>query len=885
MGALLWGCEGVRHLEAGEQLLRNDPTFEGNRTLSDDVLAEGVLTKANRRLVVPKLYLHLYALGRTLEQDSSFAKRLYRRADKSRYYEKTFVHWLVDVVGEPPQVVDSTQLETDAGNLESIYFGEGFLNASVTPVVNTPKRDPKKADVVYRIDEGPAYVLRELRYYYRDTTSTLQGAELVDSLGYTPKRARQDSTILRLIEENGDASLLVPGDRFNEAKLTQERVRLSNFMKDQGYYTFGPDQVFYVVDTLPKINLSEALLRTDTLAAANPRQDPDIGRVDTSVVATGLEDAQRLLREEALADKRDRKMGRRAENRVVAQGGGTHAFDLEVIVPDTARVYYIDSVFVTLRRAGEVDTRQAVRFNLLNPAAALAYGVSQKGLKPDYDLNFALKPDLAQSLNLSVIAKRIRQRPGIRYSRHEAQLTQNQLQGLGLFRNAVINFRPVPGTNKLHTYIDAVLLRNYTASVGAEVFVSDDRQLVSNLPGLGATARFGVQNLFGRAEQLTVATNGFVTRFSPGDGAPPEFFFQTTTRVSLNIPRFLFLERNPDRDLLKYRPSTSFSLTYQQEQRNIFERTNLSAAWQYQWYNLPNSLRAQSTLTPLNVTWVRTLEQAGFDSTIASISDTSLRALVLRDFEPRLATKSSYSFSYSRDYGEPRDRNTWFFRGNVEVGGNLPFLLDVITGSDGSTTDNQLGAEFQYAQFARLSLEYKYFIPTGARTEAVFRAFLGGARAFNTAPVVPFENRFFTGGPSTVRGWLSGTLGPGTWRSDSVRISNLIAPGGEIIFELNAEYRAKLSDLVAVAFFADAGNVWFTSTRFFEDERGALRSENLQLGVSAGFGLRFDLSFFVFRFDIGQQVYAPDVQRLIVKDFRSLGAGRAQFNIGIGYPF
>jgi outer membrane protein assembly factor BamA len=167
----------------------------------------------------------------------------------------------------------------------------------------------------------------------------------------------------------------------------------------------------------------------------------------------------------------------------------------------------------------------------------------------------------------------------------------------------------------------------------------------------------------------------------------------------------------------------------------------------------------------------------------------------------------------------------------------------------------------------------------------VARAFVGVARPFNFTKIVPYENRFFTGGASSVRGWQSSTLGPGTFRSDSVRINNLIAPGGEYAIELNAEYRYAATDAIQFAFFVDAGNVWFGKNSGFGDSRALLTKDNLELGVAAGVGLRFDTSFFILRLDVGQQIYAPDVRTIVVRRLSQIGNNRIQYNIGIGYPF
>ena len=57
-----------------------------------------------------------------------------------------------------------------------------------------------------------------------------------------------------------------------------------------------------------------------------------------------------------------------------------------------------------------------------------------------------------------------------------------------------------------------------------------------------------------------------------------------------------------------------------------------------------------------------------------------------------------------------------------------------------------------------------------------------------------------------------------------------------------------------------------------------------ELAIGSGLGLRYDLNFFVLRFDTGFKTYNPSLE----KDKRWLSEfslNKAVFNIGINYPF
>ncbi|OYX26835.1 MAG: hypothetical protein B7Z06_05040, partial [Flavobacteriales bacterium 32-35-8] len=56
------------------------------------------------------------------------------------------------------------------------------------------------------------------------------------------------------------------------------------------------------------------------------------------------------------------------------------------------------------------------------------------------------------------------------------------------------------------------------------------------------------------------------------------------------------------------------------------------------------------------------------------------------------------------------------------------------------------------------------------------------------------------------------------------------------------------------------------------------------IAIGSGFGLRYDFSFFVFRFDVGFKTYDPSYPSGD-RWFKDYNFGNAVYNIGINYPF
>ena len=85
--------------------------------------------------------------------------------------------------------------------------------------------------------------------------------------------------------------------------------------------------------------------------------------------------------------------------------------------------------------------------------------------------------------------------------------------------------------------------------------------------------------------------------------------------------------------------------------------------------------------------------------------------------------------------------------------------------------------------------------------------------------------------------------------------------------------------------FLDAGNIWDISGSEFVDEDAKFNdfSSLKDIAIGSGFGIRYDLNFFVLRLDVGFKTYEPYLEGS--KWFKNYNFARAVYNIGINYPF
>lgn len=139
------------------------------------------------------------------------------------------------------------------------------------------------------------------------------------------------------------------------------------------------------------------------------------------------------------------------------------------------------------------------------------------------------------------------------------------------------------------------------------------------------------------------------------------------------------------------------------------------------------------------------------------------------------------------------------------------------------------GSDFNYT---RLWGDFRTYHDVGAVVLA-FRIMAGGISSADSSNFIPVEDRFYSGGSNSIRGWRRSELGPK--RESGTPL------GGKSIFETNFEVRYPLFWRLSAVAFIEAGNVWRPSYSY-----------NLgDLGYAAGPGLRIETPIGPVRLDVG----------------------------------
>ena len=167
----------------------------------------------------------------------------------------------------------------------------------------------------------------------------------------------------------------------------------------------------------------------------------------------------------------------------------------------------------------------------------------------------------------------------------------------------------------------------------------------------------------------------------------------------------------------------------------------------------------------------------------------------------------------------------------------------------------------------------------------VGRAFIGVGLPYGNFDLLPFEKQYFTGGANGIRAWQVRSLGPGTYKANETDYPN---QSSDIKLEANLEYRFKLTGFLEGALFLDAGNIWAINEK--DNREGAQFKFNQfykQIAIGTGTGLRFDLTYFIFRLDLGLKLRDPshDLNKNWIIGTRPFKSEDLNLSFAIGYPF
>ncbi len=762
-----------------------------------------------------------------------------------------------------------------AGCRSSRFLEEGQSLVIRTEINGVPDELDEEVEVYIQPGIRPNSRLNLFLYNLANTENGRYRTRNVRKIGEAPRIL--DSALIEL------SSMQIQRFLFNKGYFNaevNEEIRIEN----------NRAEIRFQVDPKPPFYINQVFFETPdpAIAALYLKNSPQFTklnageRFDADSLAEVREEVYVLMRQHGYYDYLRQNM---YVNVDTVSNYGRANIELHIENPvneDFHTKYYVDSSFIVIRDAEP-------QRNLAEPQrTALAEGV----LGLDYTGKFRIKP----------LARYLFQKENQPYNLLFENLTYDRLYELNSFRSVRIQYEKVD-SNRLRAIYE-LTPRAYMANQ-----IEGEYTFSAGMGGFNLGNIFSHRNLFGGSEQLDIQLRYGVLFDSRLEGNLLDRVFNNDFQVGVNItvPRLITPFRTREVGKLSV-PRTIFTSNLQIfDQRDTYSNRYFVNTLSYLWLETPYK---QHHLSPL----VLEYRLGQLDTRFAQdLIEKGYLLYVRSNSRAYFGLGSQYSFTFNAPKLIQYE-DFLFFRGSVDVSGNLLNLAGHIFNFEANNDGEKSLFGVPYLQYAKLESDVRFYRHLGGDRQLVFRLNPGIAIPYgNNSSLLIFEKSFFGGGMNGIRAWQARTLGPGNYNRANLDPSlrpNLrnLDQLGEIKLEGNAEYRFRLINnlwgaKVKGATFADVGNIW----RLTDNELnpgGTFKADQFlnQLAIGTGAGIRLDLEYFMLRLDVGLKIKDPQFRgsdQWVIRhlfDSREFKANYAatnspdryrffQYNFGIGLPF
>ncbi|MEJ1237768.1 BamA/TamA family outer membrane protein [Chryseolinea sp. T2] len=455
--------------------------------------------------------------------------------------------------------------------------------------------------------------------------------------------------------------------------------------------------------------------------------------------------------------------------------------------------------------------------------------VHQDGKAPYYDwYNGRLRRHILDSL--------ITVKSGQSYSLSKVRRTMRNINELGLFANPQYAFT-VGSTDS--TVLNANLSM-HTLEETSVTFNAKGAYRATGYLGPALGLNLTQLNLFGGGENLSTDLDGYYyypvgvskEKISPSSG----FSLRSTLSAPLLRPPFRFIKST------YATPRKHFTLGAEFNKReDYFTMNSITLGYSMSWRSGP---KVTHRLSPIEVTFSDISNTTSLYDSLVAENPSLANSLV-----DQFVLGSYYSFKYD-NLSLRNKRLGTYFEGKLEFAGNSLYLVSLLDNKD---RDGVFGLDF--SQFVELSYEFRTHFKLSNRSVLAFRHVAGFGYAYGNSSQLPYIRQFFIGGSNSLRPISARTAGPGRYIELQQGEVNQV---GDIKLEFNLEYRFNFNARLSGALFTDAGNIWLLRPDPYRPN-GEIRWGKLAQDsyLTAGVGLRLDVTFLVIRADYGAILYAP----------------------------
>ncbi|MEO8253487.1 MAG: BamA/TamA family outer membrane protein [Flavobacterium sp.] len=840
IGIIISACNAEKRVPNGKQLLTSNQIIVNGKKTNDEDVHNQLYQKPNSTLLGYRLRLNLYNLA-NLNPDSTYQAKFinhpgkYERKAKwlsakqvDRLGNSFWYHGIHDFLkrtGEPPVIIDTTKTKKSLTRLKYYYFNTGYFDVKTKYEQDT--LGLKKGRIKYEIATNKPYFL--------------------DSIKATISSPALDS-LYKITKEN---TLIESGNQYKTADFTNEKNRISTYFRNHGAYYFQPTAIVFDIDTIGKkqkadvnINISDYSYQDNDSTKTENFKLYKISSVDIYTDYVPNTNKQNITDSTSFQNFNLYSKGKLKYK--------PHAITDAIFI--TKGTFFADYKTV-------LTSRYLTNLKIFNPPS-IQYEVDKK-----------------DTLNNSLIAK-VYLTPRKKYSfGYSADLTHSNIQDIGIAFSPSLTIRNVfNGAETLEI--------SARANIGSSKDLANPNNQFFNVSEYGLDFKLNLPRIFmpfsteriipksmipstligvGYATQRNIGldkenfTGTFSYNWTPKRYNTARFdLFNVQFVRNLNSPNYFNVYGSSYDALNKIGKTYNTNPTYfnNNDSRDLIIESGTSGF----------------TKDVLNGNTALTSSDNAFNE-VKSIEERRVR-LTENDFI--LASNFSFTKTTKTDLA---DNNFYLFKTKIESAGSLLSLLSNATNQKRNQNGNYQFFNLEYSEY--IKTEFDFIKHWDLRKEKVLavRSFFGIAIPFGNSGYIPFSRSYFSGGSNDNRAWQPYSLGPG--RSGAKNDFN----EANMKIAVSAEFRFRLLGDLKGALFADAGNIWNVFDNVTDEKATFKNFASLKdTALGSGFGLRYDLNFFVVRFDFGFKTYNP-AEETGKKWFRDYNFANTVLNFGINYPF
>ncbi len=821
-------CDSTKRVAENEHLLTNTTVLVNDKRDNTETINNLLYQRPNRKIASIPLRLHIYNLARN-NRDSLFEEWLdenpKRRVRLTKKLSKKQLHRLKS---------------------SSIGFNNWLRKTGEVPIIINEEKTKKS---VKRLQD---YYINNGWFNVNTTYDITKNEDKRASIKYDVKTGtpfvidsiseKVKSPIIDSLYQNIKRKALIKSnEQYKTTNFEQERDRISNELRNSGIFHFDQDYITFEIDTVgtnKKVNVGILIQDRAIRTQDSVRREPfEIFKIKDVNIIT---------------DYTFEKRGKSFQDSIVYDGYKLYSYDKIRYRPEAVT----DAIFIN---------------------------------------------------------------PGSVFRDIDRTRTYRHINELRTFKYPNIEYIENPD-NTLTDTIRLTPLKKFSLGFSADASQSNIQTV-----GFSLNPSLLIRNIFRGAETLEVSAIGSIGASKDKNNLEDPFFDINEIGVDfkLTIPR-LFSPFNTESIIPKYMsPSTRMSLSATSQTNIGLDKQTFSGTFNYNWY--PNK-KVSNRLDLFNAQYVRNLNvnnyfgiyQNSYESLnqiakdvnyIGSSTDLSIpdqtdafldyalnpqtpneisnsQLAVINSIDERkerltednLILSSSFSF-INDERTNLFDDDFSIFRFKLELAGNLLANASKLLGLKKNSDNRYEIFDVAYSQYIKTEFDYTKHWDLGKKNVLAMRSFLGIAIPYGNSTSIPFSKSFFAGGPNDNRAWTAYSLGPGS--SETINEFN----EANLKIALNAEQRFNIFEDLNGAIFIDAGNIWNVLDNVEDDSATFTNFNSLKdIAIGSGFGLRYDFSFFIFRFDIGFKTYDP-FYRDQNRWFNDYNFSNATYNIGINYPF